>query len=195
MNISIRQAHKIVTKIIARMTTIDVSPNKNVTVWCEDPTDVIAEAYSVFNDSVTRTITLNNIRQEIRHSIGAANCIEINGLISKRKSLLDVIDLYRTIMSSDTGQYIDPAEIVMQMKAAKVQSANATTSYSRSDTINICVLNKTIAESMTKRIDQLQLDIEQVEEELTIANSSSTNRIQLSEETLNVLRAESIIAQ
>ena len=71
MKLTLRQAHKVVDKIVARMATLDVSPSREVNVWEADE-GTFDRLTEEFTKAFDRQVALTAARQAVRDAIGVA---------------------------------------------------------------------------------------------------------------------------
>lgn len=192
---TLRQAHKLVEKITARMATLDLSPTREVNAW-EVTDQTFSENVAQFKKDFERFEALVEARHLIRQQIGAANHIAVDGLIARRKYLLDQIGMLRTLVAGARVDSMSSPDALFGKATALVTAATAgqTTRYGSHDTVSICVLSKADIDDYNKVIDRLQLEVESVEDQLTTANASRENAIIVSDQVIATLQREGIVA-
>lgn len=194
MKLTLRQAHKIVEKIVARMATIDVSPIRQVNVW-EAEALTFDRLLKEFQDAYARNLVLASARQAVRDAIGVANTVKVDGLVSKRKALLDQLGALRSVVSQATTSLTgitSAAALAQKVEAAKAASKTTNSAYS-TDTVTIQLLNTVDLAILQKKIDVLQLQVEEVEDQLTTANAVA-GAVTISDDVAAILREEGVIA-
>jgi hypothetical protein len=195
MNLTLRQAHKAVEKITARLATLDISPTRSVSIWeADEATFEIARG--AFESDLERTQRLMLARHFVRQQIGNANFAEVDSLIAQRKLLLDQIGLVRTLVAGAKNRQVTTQEGLYEKVKAMAASAasGGRSSLYGDDTVTITLVDDDQLVAYQAQIDQLQLEIEAVEDKLTAANSSREHLVILSDDVIATLRAEGVIA-
>lgn len=191
--LTLRQGHKMVEKINGRLATISINPSAVVNIW---ETDNAGEAYAAavdkFDAEVERQLKLIEARADVRDAIRVANGVTVDSLVAQRKRLLDVIATLRhtTGMASERG--ISSAEALeKKIQVSREAAKGNTNSYSSIDEVTVSLLSPEQVKELDKRIQQLQLQIERIEDALTSANASG--KITLSDNTIAVLVEEGLM--
>lgn len=195
MNLTLRQAHKAVEKITARLATLDISPTRSVSIWEADEA-TFENARASFESDLERTQRLMLARHFVRQQIGNANFAEVDNLIAQRKLLLDRIGLVRTLVAGAKNRQVTTQEGLYEKVKAMAASAasGGRSSIYGDDTVTITLVDDDQLVAYQAQIDQLQLEIEAVEDKLTAANSSREHLVILSDDVIATLRAEGVIA-
>ena len=197
MKVTLRQAHKLVDKITARLATIQLSATKTISIWDvkEDDSilnneDILTVSAALLLDTINRHMKLITAKQLIRNLIRSANAVEIDGLVAQRKGILDITATNRWLLSTCESGAITTLS-ALQQKANALRLAAAGTSYG-SDTVTICLIDESMQLSLDANIQQFQLQVEQIEDKLTTANA--TTSISIPVVSLQILLDEGIIA-
>jgi hypothetical protein len=191
MKFTLRQAHKLLEKIAARMGTLKLSANQAVSIWTEIPAEeIMAKLLKEYTEQVTRQFDLLNCRQEIRSSIQAINAAEVNGLISIRKGLLDQVATLRHLQGTITASSINtPLALAKKLEAERASSA-AGSRYGN-ESVGVCVLDEAAAAALDRKISSMQLRIEGIEDQLSVANATAS--IVVTADAMMVLRREGVV--
>jgi hypothetical protein len=195
MQVTLRQAHKIVEKITARLAMLDINPTREINVW-EVTDTTFDDAVETFNEQVVRTHDLMLARHFVRGQIGNANFAEVNSLIAQRKLLLDRIGMLRSLVAGAKVRAVtSQAGLVEKARAMTAgAAAGGRSTMFGEDTVTILVVDQTDLDNCAADIDTLQLEIETVEDKLTTANSNREHMVILSDEVIETLQSEGIIA-
>lgn len=188
--ITLRQAHKLVEKLNARIASIELDTTIEVSIWDYDPA-AVTSARVAFNEQTRRLTDLASIRQTIRNMIRIANQQAVDDLITKRKELIDTIGVLRTIVQRASTRTMYTPEALAQKVQATRTAQSSGSSYGTPDTLSVSVLDVSDVERFTTMVEQTQLKIEQVEDQLTRVNSSTM--ITLSDEVFEQLKKENLI--
>lgn len=194
MKMTLRQAHKLVEKINAKIGTIELSPSKDVTAWNVDK-NTLSNLREEFATNLERVQALNAARYAVREQIGVGNRAEVDQLVGTRKYLLDQIGVLRTLVAGVRSSAVVTAD-ALDAKAYASRTAAATGGTSRyggEDTITVGLLMEDEVKAHNAAIDNLQLKIEEVEDQLTSANASRDTSIILSDAVLATLRSEGLL--
>lgn len=193
MKMTLRQAHKLVEKINAKIGSIDVSVTREVTPWTVTA-DTLGTLRAEFDKNMARLFALNAARYAVREQIGVGNRAEVDSLVGERKFLLDQIGVLRTIVAGFRATHVsDAAALVAKAQAQQSAAANGGTSRYSEDTVSVSLLTAADIEGLNSSIDELQLKIEEIEDRLTSANASRDGAIILSDAVLVTLRQEGLI--
>lgn len=194
MQMTLRQAHKMVEKINARMASINVSPSRDVVVWNAN-SGSLDTLRAEFENEVNRQIHLTNVRQTLRVGIQRANRDQVDDLITARKATLDQIGILRHVVGQVNTDHMYTAEAIENKAAALRTAASAGSSgYGQRDTVTVCVVTADQLAHYNAQIDLLQLQLEQIEDELTAANASKSSVVVLDDVAVEILRAEKLVA-
>lgn len=188
MQVNLRQAHKLVEKIGARLGTIRLTTSASFSAFApEDAEVLLRQAREKFDNEVKRQLDLLNARQEIRMSVQSANTAEVNMLVAIRKGLLDELATYRSIQSSvGTVSSTTPEQLKAELDALR-----NSTQVSYSNVVNTTIMDEARVKELDRKISQLQLRVEGIEEQLSTANTVGI--IGVSEQVEQVLRREGIV--
>lgn len=193
MQVTLRQAHKIVDKLNAKIKSISVSTNIEINIWQATTEEAVKAMLDTagrqIKEQTERLARLASIRHDVRALIAAANQKRVNELIAARKLTLDTISSVRSLIEMyRPNQHFEAAEIVAQAAANRAN----TSAFHRSETITVSLVDaKELAEA-NKSVDALQLQLEQIEDALTAANSDRNNLVNLTEFAY-ALREEGIV--
>ena len=194
MNITLRQAHKLVDKIHGRLATISISATQSVNIWeAEDALATFQRLEAEFNTAVERNNSLLSARQDIRDLIQRENVGAINGIIVRRKMVLDEIGGIRHILGTIQLNSIgSPTALKNKVAADRAsQSAGGRSIGYGADSINICILGATQRAEYETRLASLQLEVEQLEDRLTQLNAS--RGIVLPADVVAILQKEGLV--
>lgn len=190
--ITLRQAHKLVEKINARLGTISINPNVSMNIWeVTDAVEAITTASDNFKAEVERQMKLVLARSSIRDGIRTANQQAVDALVAQRKRALDVISTLRHISTSVSSRGVSDAKALELKILAARESAKGATSYGSTDEVSVNLLTDEQVKSLDKDIQAKQLEIERIEDELTTANA--TGKLSLNDELIAILRDEGLI--
>ncbi len=193
MKMTLRQAHKLVEKINAKIGSIDVSVTREVTPWTVDE-HTLRNLRAEFDTNVTRLQDLNAARYAVREQISVANRAEVDSLVAVRKYLLDQIGVLRNLVGGFRPSVVSSgAALAEKAVAQKAAAATGGTSRYSEDTVTVSLLTAEDVAMYNKEIDLLQLKIEETEDQLTSANASRDSSIILSDAVLATLRTEGLI--
>lgn len=191
MQVTLRQAHKLVQKIAARLSTIDISPTRSVNIW--DATEVtFSNAEHEFEQNVARSFKLLEARHDLRTLIGKANWHQVDILVGERKMLLDQLGMARAIMTAVEANSDVSSPAALQLKITSLTKSTTSNSLFNNDAITIMVAPQSLTDKCSAMIDQLQLQVEATEDRLTTANGQT---ILLSDEIVATLQNESILSK
>lgn len=193
MQVTLRQAHKIVDKLNAKIKSIDTVTTADINIWQANDTDAVITtlnaAGATSESAFARLVNLATIRHDIRGLIGVANHKAVDDLIARRKLSLDMLAIIRGLVEAyRPAGNLSPEVVVAQAAAART----ANSPYS-SQTITVNLYDEADIAELRKQIDLYQLTLEHIEEALTAANSDRSNQLDLSE-FAEQLRAEGIVA-
>lgn len=194
MKLTLRQAHKLVEKITAKIATLDVTPTRNVNVY-DATVYTFDHLTNVLNTNLGRLESLIRSRCFVRELIGLANQSRVDGLIAKRKLLLDLVGVKRALVGGVTPHAVSSPGAL----AAKIETLTAGTAAggrsSYDDTVSVCLISEKEVNDLRAEIDLLQLQVESVEDELTAANADPSCVVVLPDHVRDALAAEGIIAK
>lgn len=189
MKVTLRQAHKLVEKIAGRLGKIELSTQATVNLWDTTPaSELYMSLQAELENNIERQLDLLGARQDIRTSVQAVNASEINGLVAARKALLDQLSTYRHLQGTIEKNTISGSDALASKIASSRESPQ--TSYSI-DTIRVSLYDDAKVTALDKKINELQLRVEAMEDQLTTSNA--TAQITIGERTLAVLRREGIV--
>jgi len=195
MKLTLRQAHKIVDKINARLVEVNVDANPTLSAYnITDPAVALDEAKKAFEAELGRYMSLIAARSFIRAQVAYANAHEVDTLVARRKASLDIIAKYRSVKESYNERALATPEALGAKVNAVLEAAKTTTSlYGSTDQITVSVMDKQYVADLDDKIQSLQLTIEAIEDQLTTANASTT--IELQEDVRLVLVNEKILGE
>ncbi len=190
MEVTLRKAHKLIEKLHGRLAQIQISANVMLGIWeTQSAEQRMVEARKQFNGTVEHQFNLLDARQEIRNSIQAANAISIDKLIAERKRKLDVVGVYRHILSTAHRSTITSGEAAGR-KIKTLQDSASTSAYGAADEVMVSILPQEDIDGYTQTINRLQLEIEAIEDQLT--NENASTKITLSQGVVATLKAEGL---
>lgn len=194
MEVSLRQAHKIVEKITARLTSFEITTAKRVNVWeLTDAAEAFASARTELANTIDRHSQLVAVRQMVRNGIRSVNARKIDGLVAHRKGLLDLVASMRAVLATvDARAIASPEALVQKVAAVKEASKLSSSHYGSTDEVTISLLDAAAQAAMDDKINAYQLAIEATEDQLTHENAKGS--LVLDDETVVTLREEGIIA-
>lgn len=193
MQMTLRQAHKMVEKINGRMTKISIQANREIGIWNMRPS-TIPDAQAEFEKELARQINLTNVRQAIRQGIQVANRAEVDAAVALRKATLDQIGILRAVVAGVDPDNIYTSSAINDKVAAAKQAASINASAYGRDSVTVCVITPERLAELNQQIDLYQLKLEAIEDQLTAANADRANLVTITEEDAEVLRQENLIA-
>ncbi len=195
MNITLRQAHKLIDKINARLGTFQISATKAVNIWeVEDPASTFTQLTAQFTELCKRNRALVAARQTIRNLIQQANVGAIDNTIAQRKAELDNEGFLRHLVNTVNRHAINtPTALARKLEADRAAaSASSVASYrGDTDSIAVCLYSDADVEQIDAQLSASRLAIEKLEDKLSQLNSSTS--ITLSAETTSALQAEGLV--
>jgi hypothetical protein len=195
MNITLRQAHKLIDKINARLGTFQISATKAVNIWeVEDPASTFTQLTAQFTELCKRNRALVTARQTIRNLIQQANVGAIDNTIAQRKAELDNEGFLRHLVNTVNRHAINtPTALARKLEADRAAaSASSVASYrGDTDSIAVCLYSDADVEQIDAQLSASRLAIEKLEDKLSQLNSSTS--ITLSAETTSALQAEGLV--
>lgn len=195
MNITLRQAHKLIDKINARLGTFHISATKAVNIWeVEDPASTFTQLTAQFTELCKRNRALVTARQTIRNLIQQANVGAIDNTIAQRKAELDNEGFLRHLVNTVNRHAINtPTALARKLEADRAAaSASSVASYrGDTDSIAVCLYSDADVEQIDAQLSASRLAIEKLEDKLSQLNSSTS--ITLSAETTSALQAEGLV--
>lgn len=171
--ITLRQAHKLVEKLTARIASVEINPTKEVNAWSTvDADDVFLNGTLEFAKAVTLKSHFIGMRHAIRELVSVANGPKINELVAKRRFLLDLIAMQKQVVAGIPSAGINSAEALTK----KIESlrANGSTTSSYYETVTVTFLEAADLVDYNELIQSTQLQVDECEDQLTTANSSTT---------------------
>lgn len=191
MEVTLRKAHKLIEKLHGRLAQIQISATTMLGIWeTQSAENRMIAARQQFDNTVTHQFSLLDARQEIRNSIQAANSVVIDKLIAQRKRKLDVVGVYRHILGSVHRSAISQYEAA-DRKIKTLQDSASSSSYGSTDEVAVSLLPQADIDGYTQTINRIQLEIEQIEDQLTTENAST--KIALSQGVVEALKAEGLM--
>lgn len=197
MNITLRQAHKLIDKIHGRLATFGISATQSVNIWeVEDAATAFQQLEAEFNEIVARNKSLLTARQVIRNLIQQANVGGVDSTIAMRKATLDEIGGHRHILNTIHLGGIASAEalerkIAAERAAAQTSGGGGGRFRSNDDTVNVCLLGQDEFNELDRLIAVKQLEVEKMEDRLSQLNASTT--ITLPADVVTILQKEGLV--
>lgn len=191
MEVTLRKAHKLIEKLHGRLAMIQISGAAMLGIWETQSAETqMAVARDQFDNTIAHQFNLLDARQEIRNSIQTANSLYIDKLIAERKRKLDVVGVYRHILSTVPRTAISSPDAA-DRKIKTLQDSATTSTYGSTDEVVVSLLSQSDIDGYTQTINRMQLEIEQIEDQLTTENAST--KITLSQNVVATLKAEGLI--
>lgn len=194
MQVTLRQAHKLVDKLTARIAITELTPVKSVNVFeVSSGTATIEALREEFKNTLTVHLNLIAARQFLRDMIQAANGASgINALIQKRKGVTDIIGTYRHVLANAAGSRGLTTGGALTDKAESMRAASkVSTGYGTTDEVQVSLIDSDEQAEYDRQVQSLQLTIETIEDELTTLNAGT--KIGLSSEVEGLLTEEGLI--
>lgn len=194
MNITLRQAHKLIDKINSRLATLQISATQTVNIWeIEDPAATYTKLSEQFAELCQRNRLLVSARQCIRNQIRVANYAAIDGVIADRKEAMDAAGFIRHQLNTVNDNTVTSPAALERKVAAEREAAksNASSRYGAADTVAICLYGQADVEALNDQLNKQQLEIERLEDQLSKLNSST--EIELSADVAKTLQSEGLM--
>lgn len=193
MNITLRQAHKLIDKINSRLATLQVSATQAVNIWeIEDPTATYTKLSEQFTELCQRNRLLVSARQCIRNQIRVANYAAIDGVIADRKEAMDAAGFIRHQLNTVNDNAVtSPTALERKVAAEREAAKTTTTRYGAADTVTICLYSQADVDVLNDQLNKQQLEIERLEDQLSKLNSST--EIDLVADVVNTLQSEGLM--
>lgn len=193
MNITLRQAHKLIDKINSRLATLQVSATQAVNIWeIEDPTATYTKLSEQFTELCQRNRLLVSARQCIRNQIRVANYAAIDGVIADRKEAMDAAGFIRHQLNTVNDNVVtSPTALERKVAAEREAAKTTTTRYGADDTVTICLYSQADVDVLNDQLNKQQLEIERLEDQLSKLNSST--EIDLVADVVNTLQSEGLM--
>jgi hypothetical protein len=190
MQVTLRQAHKLVDKINASFQNLQISPVENINIWQMTPLS-LDDRRKKFHTKLARQLALTTVRSEIRGQLQEANQGSVNELVALRKITLDMLALKRSlhVQLAPSVNEIDNQESLEQK--VEILKASKEVGHRHYDNVIVSLVNAVERQELENEIGDLQLSIDQIEDQLTTANSGK--KILLSETTMVVLKKERLL--
>lgn len=187
MQLTLRQAHKLIEKIGTRLSTVRLTASGSISIYTQEDVGVVVNRERAkFQAELRRQLDLLQARQELRMSIQAANVSEVNNLVAIRKALLDELGTYRHLQNLFPSKENTSIE-ELQAELATMKATPSTYQHS----VSFSMLDANAIDDLDRNINQLQLRVEGIEEQLSIANTSGV--VGLSAQSEQLLRREGVI--
>ena len=193
MNITLRQAHKLIDKINSRLATLQVSATQAVNIWeIEDPTATYTKLSEQFAELCQRNRLLVSTRQCIRNQIRVANYAAIDGVIADRKEAMDAAGFIRHQLNTVNDNAVtSPTALERKVAAEREAAKTTTTRYGAADTVTICLYSQADVDVLNDQLNKQQLEIERLEDQLSKLNSST--EIDLVADVVKTLQSEGLM--
>lgn len=195
MNITLRQAHKLIDKINSRLATLQISATQSVNIWeIEDPAATYTKLSEQFAELCQRNRLLVSARQCIRNQIRVANYAAIDGVIADRKEAMDAAGFIRHQLNTVNDNTVTSPTALERKVAAEREAAKNTTSaarYGSGDTVTVCLYSQADVEALNDQLNKQQLEIERLEDQLSKLNSST--EIELAADVAKTLQTEGLM--
>ena len=193
MNITLRQAHKLIDKINSRLATLQVSATQAVNIWeIEDPTATYTKLSEQFTELCQRNRLLVSTRQCIRNQIRVANYAAIDGVIADRKEAMDAAGFIRHQLNTVNDNVVtSPTALERKVAAEREAAKTTTTRYGADDTVTICLYSQADVDVLNDQLNKQQLEIERLEDQLSKLNSST--EIDLVADVVKTLQSEGLM--
>ena len=193
MNITLRQAHKLIDKINSRLATLQVSATQAVNIWeIEDPTATYTKLSEQFTELCQRNRLLVSTRQCIRNQIRVANYATIDGVIADRKEAMDAAGFIRHQLNTVNDNAVtSPTALERKVAAEREAAKTTTTRYGAADTVTICLYSQADVDVLNDQLNKQQLEIERLEDQLSKLNSST--EIDLVADVVKTLQSEGLM--
>ena len=193
MNITLRQAHKLIDKINSRLATLQVSATQAVNIWeIEDPTATYTKLSEQFTELCQRNRLLVSTRQCIRNQIRVANYAAIDGVIADRKEAMDAAGFIRHQLNTVNDNAVtSPTALERKVAAEREAAKTTTTRYGAADTVTICLYSQADVDVLNDQLNKQQLEIERLEDQLSKLNSST--EIDLVADVVKTLQSEGLM--
>lgn len=193
MNITLRQAHKLIDKINSRLATLQISATQAVNIWeIEDPTATYTKLSEQFAELCQRNRLLVSARQCIRNQIRVANYTAIDGVIADRKEAMDAAGFIRHQLNTVNDNAVaSPTALERKVAAEREAAKTTTTRYGANDMVTICLYSQADVETLNDQLNKQQLEIERLEDQLSKLNSST--EIDLVSDVVKTLQSEGLM--
>ena len=193
MNITLRQAHKLIDKINSRLATLQISATQAVNIWeIEDPTATYTKLSEQFTELCQRNRLLVSARQCIRNQIRVANYAAIDGVIADRKEAMDAAGFIRHQLNTVNDNAVtSPTALERKVAAEREAAKTTTTRYGAADTVTICLYSQADVDVLNDQLNKQQLEIERLEDQLSKLNSST--EIDLVADVVKTLQTEGLM--
>lgn len=176
MNITLRQAHKLIDKINSRLGQFQISATQQINIWeVESPTETFTKLQEQFQALCGRNTELVTARQTIRNLVADANRNGVDDTIAARKAALDAVGFLRHQLNTVNEHAVNTPSALARKLEAEREAAKASSAVSyrgNGDTIAICLYSPADVEALNDKINQGQLAIERLEDQLSKLNSS-----------------------
>jgi len=193
-SITLRQAHKLVEKINAKIRSIGISPVASVNIWeTEDVNQALCKLVETFNTNLVRVQDLTTIKNNVRHEIQVRN--EQSGItatIAKRKALLDafgIVDSLSSTVSSSSDQVTSAAALARKINS--VRSQDVANAYRTHDTVAVLLITPLHKQELSNQVEQLKKQIEELDDKLL--NLNTTSKAVINERDEEVLKKEHLL--
>jgi len=201
MNITLRQAHKLVEKLTRLQNSITLNRTGGINIWtvaastmnnkAADPTKVqvaIDSQAATFTVECNRKLHAVQFRAAIRERIQTKNQSSgINNAISQRKLALDVLSVYKSVDQNDRDLELSTAA-ALSGKITQLLNAEPGRQMFGGEVVSFVV---PFNNNVKKEIVDLERQIEQIDDQLTTLNASTT--INLLPVEVEFLKSENLI--
>lgn len=192
MELTLRAAHKLVTKIEQHIPTVEVVTTVSANAFeVENGIDLYSKAQNDFQLNLVRVLQLQRVRQNLRDAIRRANEGEIDELISQRKSSLELIGLIKRIVMSARTEGVIATPAAVTRKAKQIVEGKGAEHRYGDERVTFTVVSPEQKEQFDIDLATYKRQLEAVEDQLLHKNIS--NKITLEELDLKVLRKERLV--
>lgn len=169
--ISLKTARLIDSRLTAKLKT-SLATSHTINVYSEDaPAEWLNTKQAATANAISRRIQLLDVKQNLRNAIQSANERSgINQLLGLRKTLLDKIQVWKTI--TNTVEHDDTFPINARMLNSIKDARKASVSYG-SETVTVCTVDQSLVEHVAVELRSLRNQLDVVEEKLASLNAKT----------------------
>lgn len=187
MKITLRKAAVLQNAINDVLKQIDIKSEIALTEF-HRPEDEIALAAAEARANIQRRGALNRALYGIRHRVALANHdAGINSYLTEVAELEKQIQFYTGLAGKEVRQSAD----VLAGKLRKIAESKSERIYGYGDTVNTSVFTAEDIAGFKKTVSDFKKDKQQLQDSILELNVRT--EIELSDETVNVLRAEGLV--